>query len=62
MDTRGGKDDIASNVVVGAILLALADLLLNPLIVWLAPSVLTSLARGLLATSFLQRKKERQLD
>jgi hypothetical protein len=62
MDTRGGKDDIASNMVVRAILLALADLLLNPLVVWLAPSILTLLAWGLLATSFLQRKKERQLD
>ena len=56
MDTREGKDDIAGNAMVGAILLALADLSLGILVPRLAPSVLTSLAQGLLVAAFFQRK------
>jgi hypothetical protein len=57
MDTRGGKDDIAGNVAVGAVLLALTDLSLDPLIVWLAPSVLTSLTRGASSHVLPSKKK-----
>ena len=53
MDTKEGKDDIAGNVMVKAVLLALADLWPGPLVARLAPSILTSLARGLPVAAFL---------
>ena len=53
MDKRGGKGDIASNVVVGVILLMLIDLSLGPLIIQLALFILTLLTRGLPVVAFL---------
>ena len=56
MDTRVGKDDIAGNVMVVAVLSAVADLWPSPLVVWPAPSVPTLLARGLPVMAFLQKR------
>jgi hypothetical protein len=56
--TQGiGKDDMASNVMVGAVLLALANPSLSSLIVRLVPSTPTLLPWGLSIGVFLQTKQ-----
>ena len=58
MEMREGKDDVASNVMVEAILLALADPLLGSLVAQLVPPVPTLLDKAPSIVAFLLKEQQ----